>query len=196
MEAYLWIRSSLSRPKTTKFPSLAVSGDGKNQSSKVDEEELYGVTTQLIDFVKAFNFDTFRNFPLQDEQEGSSRDSAIPPRNYEKEKKDLSDWQERHASLVLSKVKELSQLRFRLCPRYLKELQFWRIYFKLVKIHVNEYELRAVRAEKLRQMAMGMEDSSNRSSYEVEMAETNQFTSSVPSSAPLEGLDTPSSDIQ
>ncbi|KAL4274124.1 hypothetical protein GQ457_13G000850 [Hibiscus cannabinus] len=48
-------------------------------------------------------------------------------------RKDLSDWQERHAVLVLSKVKELSQLRFKLCPRH-----FWRIYFMLVKSHVAE----------------------------------------------------------
>ena len=33
---------------------------------------------------------------------------------------------------------EISQLRYMLCPRHLKESQFWRIYFKLVKSHVAE----------------------------------------------------------
>ncbi|KAK9006880.1 hypothetical protein V6N11_019211 [Hibiscus sabdariffa] len=45
--------------------------------------------------------------------------------NFSNVRKDLSDWQERHAVLVLSKVKELSQLRFKLCPRHLKEENFW-----------------------------------------------------------------------
>lgn len=33
---------------------------------------------------------------------------------------------------------ELSQLRYRLCPGHLKEQQFWRIYFMLVKSYVAE----------------------------------------------------------
>ncbi|KAA8550635.1 hypothetical protein F0562_002319 [Nyssa sinensis] len=51
--------------------------------------------------------------------------------------KDLSDWQERHAPLVLSEVKEMSQLRFRLCPRHLKERQFWRIYYACQELCVR-----------------------------------------------------------
>lgn len=34
--------------------------------------------------------------------------------------------------LILN-LQELSQLRFKLCPRLLKEEQFWRIYFQLVR---------------------------------------------------------------
>ncbi|MCD7468949.1 hypothetical protein HAX54_007508 [Datura stramonium] len=58
----------------------------------------------------------------------------------------------RHALLVLSKVKELSQMRFKLCPRHLKEHQFWTIYFALVKGFVTKYELHAIQMDKLKQM--------------------------------------------
>ncbi|KAG7578604.1 BSD domain [Arabidopsis thaliana x Arabidopsis arenosa] len=90
-------------------------------------------------------------------------------------KKDLSGWQEKHAVLVLSKSKELSQLRFKLCPRVLKEDQFWRIYFQLVRKLVAKYEVLAIQQAKIRRMAM--EDSKiseTKGVYEVEMSETKQ----------------------
>ncbi|XVF32205.1 hypothetical protein REPUB_Repub17cG0062000 [Reevesia pubescens] len=96
-------------------------------------------------------------------------------------RKDLSDWQERHAVLVLSKVKELSQLRFKLCPRNLKEEKFWRIYFMLVKSHVAEYELHAIQSAKLKRIAVTNEKTSDTGAYEVEMAERNQAASVAPS---------------
>ncbi|CAK9323625.1 unnamed protein product [Citrullus colocynthis] len=129
------------------------------QSHHEKEEQFLGVTDRLIEFVKSFTFDTFKNFPLQEEA----------PRGDE----NLSDWQERHAVLVLSKVKEISQLRYKLCPGHLKEQQFWKIYFALVKSLVFEYELRAIQLDKLRRMASGNEEPSNCTPYEVEMSETN-----------------------
>ncbi|CAH8349235.1 unnamed protein product [Eruca vesicaria subsp. sativa] len=50
-------------------------------------------------------------------------------------RKDLSEWQERHATLVLGSVKQISKLRYELCPRVMKERRFWRIYFTLVSTH-------------------------------------------------------------
>ncbi|KAG6785342.1 hypothetical protein POTOM_011072 [Populus tomentosa] len=121
-----------------------------------EEEEQLGVTQQLIDHVKSFTIDTFKNFPLR-EDEATPSSSTTTSSNVQR---DLSEWQERHATLVLSKAKEghnckkttfdvegpdfrmnegeLSHLRFMLCPRYLKERQFWMIYFMLVKSHVAE----------------------------------------------------------
>ncbi|KAJ6689738.1 hypothetical protein OIU85_006089 [Salix viminalis] len=55
-------------------------------------------------------------------------------------RKDLSEWQERHATLVLTTVKQISKLRYELCPRVMKERRFWRIYFTLVSTHVATYE--------------------------------------------------------
>lgn len=130
------------------------------QSQGEKEEQFLGVTDGLIQFVRSFTFETFKNFPLLDKEGAPSGDQ------------NLSDWQERHAVLVLSKVKEISQLRYKLCPGHLKEQQFWKIYFSLVKSLVAEYELRAIQLDKLRRMALGNEETSNCTPYEVEMSET------------------------
>ncbi|KAK7330258.1 hypothetical protein VNO77_24446 [Canavalia gladiata] len=55
-------------------------------------------------------------------------------------RQDLTEWQEKHANLVLSTVKEISRLRYELCPRVMKERKFWRIYFILVNNHIAHYE--------------------------------------------------------
>ncbi|KAJ0053316.1 hypothetical protein Pint_01561 [Pistacia integerrima] len=199
MDLSSWFRRSLSKSsKKSKTP--------ESNQQKQDQEELLllGVTDQLIDHVKSFTLDTFKNFPLQDDEE-PTYDVEGATNSSGNVRQDLSDWQERHAFLVLSKVKvrstssyllpckkfsftsgraelaELATLRFKLCPRHLKEQQFWRIYFMLVKSHVAEYELQAIRVAKLKSMAVENEKTSDSSAYEVEMAETKQAANLSPS---------------
>ncbi|GER46072.1 histone-lysine N-methyltransferase ASHH3 [Striga asiatica] len=179
--AYSWLRRSVSNLRKTTSPSSTTtiatyaaapysnrSSENKLQEEEEEEEEekTYGITDQLIDFVKSFTLETFNNFSLPNEDE-----SRCDGGNSGHLRRDLSDWQEKHAMLVLTRVKELTQLRFQLCPRHLKERQFWRIYFSLVKSFVAEYELRAVQLAKLRLMRMGNETASNSSPCEVEMVE-------------------------
>ncbi|KAL6175390.1 hypothetical protein ACLB2K_052031 [Fragaria x ananassa] len=57
-------------------------------------------------------------------------------------RQDLTEWQEKHAHLVLSNVEEISKLRYKLCPRVMTERKFWRIYFILVNNQVAPYEKR------------------------------------------------------
>lgn len=140
---------------------------------KPQDEEQLGITEQLIDFVKSFTFDTFKNFPLQDDDDDDDggSETVMTTSSRGNVRNDLSEWQQRHATLVLSKIKEISKLRYMLCPRHLKERQFWSIYFKLVKSHIAEYELCAIQLEKLKTMATENEKSSDISPYEVEMSE-------------------------
>ncbi|CAA0820869.1 BSD domain-containing protein [Striga hermonthica] len=98
--------------------------------------EKYGVTDELRGFVKEIATDTFRDFPLADDSEMSDVPTVSNVRQ------DLTEWQERHAKLVLLNVKEISKLRYQLCPRVMKERKFWRIYFILVNSHVAQYEHR------------------------------------------------------
>lgn len=165
MDVYSWFRRSLSRTtRTTTTTTVAAQPNLK-------DDELYGVTDQLLDFLKSFSIDTFRNFSLPDEEDADTPDN-VP--------KDLSDWQQRHALLVLSKVKELSQLRFKLCPRYLKEHQFWTIYFALVKGFIAKYELHAIQLDKLKQMRMENKNTPDVTACEVEMSEAKQTTDVSP----------------
>ncbi|CAL5327008.1 unnamed protein product [Camellia sinensis] len=74
-----------------------------------------------------------------------SETSDIPPvSNFpvSNVRQDLTAFQEIHAKLVLSTVKEISKLRYELCPRVMKERKFWKIYFILVNSHVAPYEKR------------------------------------------------------
>ncbi|KAM5563119.1 hypothetical protein ABKV19_018015 [Rosa sericea] len=137
------------------------------------EEELLGVTEQLINHVKSFTLETFKAFPLPDDEGATSGDNSLTTSS--NIQKDLSEWQERHAMLVLSKVKELSHLRYKLCPGHLKEHQFWRVYFMLVKKQVAEYELRAIQLARLKEVTMENERSTSADACEVEMAEAKHI---------------------
>ncbi|CAI9770639.1 unnamed protein product [Fraxinus pennsylvanica] len=158
MDAYSWFRRSISKLKNTSLPSIDT--HKSQELIKEEESQFYGITDQLIEFVKSLSIETFKNFSLPDEgADGGGNDGNV--------RQDLSDWQEKHAILVLSKVKELSQLRFRLCPHYLKEREFWTIYFSLARSYIIEYELRAVRLEKLKNISTENGTVSNTSAYEM-----------------------------
>jgi hypothetical protein len=38
--------------------------------------------------------------------------------------------------MFLSFVQEISKFRYELCPRYMKERKFWRVYFLLVNSYI------------------------------------------------------------
>ncbi|KAL7600489.1 uncharacterized protein LOC111915631 [Lactuca sativa] len=103
--------------------------------------EKFGITEELREFVKEITINTFRDFPLEDD----SQISDIP--TISNVRQDLTKWQEIHAKLVLSSVKEISKLRYDLCPRVMKERKFWRIYFLLVNTHLTPYEKRHIEEE-------------------------------------------------
>ncbi|XP_028753799.1 uncharacterized protein LOC114713340 isoform X2 [Neltuma alba] len=104
--------------------------------SDIDEKglERFGITDELREFVQGITLTTFQDFPLADDiqEPDVPAVSNVSP--------DLSEWQEKHATLVLSKVKEISKLRYELCPRVMKERKFWKIYFILVHNHIAPYQ--------------------------------------------------------
>ncbi|TYH61677.1 hypothetical protein ES332_D07G069500v1 [Gossypium tomentosum] len=105
----------------------------QNTERMVEQEkelESFGINEELRDFVKGITLSTFQDFPLPDD----SPMSDVP--TISNVRQDLTEWQEKHAKLVLSTVKEISKLRFELCPRVMRERKFWRIYFLLVNSHV------------------------------------------------------------
>ncbi|XP_028763611.1 synapse-associated protein of 47 kDa [Neltuma alba] len=107
------------------------------------ELERFGITEELREFVKGITPSTFRDFPLEDDTYLSDVPAVSNVR------KDLTEWQEKHANLVLSTVKEISKLRYELCPRVMKERKFWRIYFILMNSHISPYEKRYMEDAKL-----------------------------------------------
>ncbi|CAA6659553.1 unnamed protein product [Spirodela intermedia] len=123
------------------------SGKGEGKRGEVvsrEELEEFGVTEQLREFVRGLTYEA-------------------------NVQKDLTEWQEQHALLILSRVKEISEIRYVLCPRHLKDKDFWAIYFLLVKKFVAPYELRAIQKAKLKMMAMQVQESTDNGAIEVEM---------------------------
>jgi len=102
------------------------SGAGGSASKSAEEDEEIGVTPQLLDFLRTLSPDAFKAAALQ--LQGGSAEAAAG---------DLTSWQERHAVLVLSKAKELAKIRYDLCPRHMKDKQFWKIYFLLSKSYIS-----------------------------------------------------------
>ncbi|KAA8541081.1 hypothetical protein F0562_025044 [Nyssa sinensis] len=124
--------------------SLVDSSSTPATAEQTADLEKFGVTDELREFVNGIMTSTFEDFPLQDDSEMSDIPTVSNVRQ------DLTEWQEKHAKLVLSTVKEISKLRYQLCPRVMKERKFWRIYFILVNSHVAPYEKRYMEDAKLK----------------------------------------------
>ncbi|KAF2936345.1 uncharacterized protein [Oryza sativa Japonica Group] len=139
-----------SKPSASSAAAAAAAAAG-------NEEEELGVTPQLLDFLRTLSPDSFKSSALQ--LQGV-------------EAGDLTGWQERHAVLVLSKAKELAKIRYDLCPRHMKDKQFWRIYFLLAKSYTSPYELRAIQKEKVRRMETENGKAKDVTTVEVEMQES------------------------
>ncbi|KMZ57914.1 hypothetical protein ZOSMA_80G00040 [Zostera marina] len=146
--------------------------EGKKEAEGNGDEEL-GVTEELLEFLKGFTVEVFKQFPISDRQDdGDGMESSNP-----NVRKDLSKWQERHATLILTTAKEIARLRYILCPRHLKENEFWMVYFSLVKNYTFQYEIRAIQKEKLRRMESEHEKSRGSVGFEeVEMTDAKQMT--------------------
>ncbi|KAL0286895.1 UNVERIFIED_CONTAM: hypothetical protein Scaly_2552600 [Sesamum calycinum] len=166
MDAYSWFRRGVSKLRKSSLPSSSTTApadssstanshtrSSKNKLQEEEEEKFYGITEQLIEFIKSFSLETFRNFSLPD-AEGSSCDGG----NSGNVRKDLSDWQETHAMLVLSRVKFDDRIGK---ERDSFEVGGWD----------GGYELHAVRLAKLKEIRMENETVSSGSAYEVEMSE-------------------------
>ncbi|MBA0674213.1 hypothetical protein Goari_015823, partial [Gossypium aridum] len=74
----------------------------QNTERMVEQEkelESFGINEELRDFVKGITLSTFQDFPLPDD----SPMSDVP--TISNVRQDLTEWQEKHAKLVLSTVK-------------------------------------------------------------------------------------------
>ncbi|RCV08156.1 hypothetical protein SETIT_1G303600v2 [Setaria italica] len=128
------LASDLPVPSIPPIPAIPPIPSAAAPEPDAAELERYGITDDLREFVKGMTISTFRDFPLQDEPEMSDVPTVSNVRQ------DLNEWQAKHATLVLSSVKEISKFRYELCPRYMKERKFWRVYFLLVNSYIAPFE--------------------------------------------------------
>ncbi|EOA13408.1 hypothetical protein CARUB_v10026447mg [Capsella rubella] len=92
-----------------------------SEDSDPKDYDVIGVTEELVAFAKdlAMHPETWLDFPLSDEEDGF----------YDIE---MADAQYEHALAVERLAPSLASLRIELCPEYMSENCFWRIYFLLV----------------------------------------------------------------
>ncbi|KAK1433155.1 hypothetical protein QVD17_10061 [Tagetes erecta] len=100
------------------FLQLSPDGDDYVLSK---EAEAIGVTDEVLTFVRDITKhpETWLDFPLPDDEDDVE--------DYE-----LSDAQQDHALTVESLAPRLAALRIELCPGYMSENSFWKIYFVLL----------------------------------------------------------------
>ncbi|XP_062111304.1 uncharacterized protein LOC133822865 [Humulus lupulus] len=172
---------------TSSFPS-------SSSSSEVSQSELlkFGINEDLTDFVKGLTSTTFQSFTVQDEAEGSELETPTTASNI---RKDLTEWQEKHATLVLTSVKQMSRLRYELCPRIMKERRFWKIYFTLVSSYVAPYEKQYMEEVKLKEAEQKKDDDTKQASVvggndKDEGMEKNLSSRTSKSSSAEQDLDT------
>ena len=109
----------------TKFNIHEKIGAGHAQEESVSAQELesYGITEHYVNKVSALHFSTFRDYPAE----------SLLPLPEDATVFVLNAWQLRHAQLICHAVKEMGDLRFMLCPKYMKDERFWHIYFSMLK---------------------------------------------------------------
>ncbi|CAL5024924.1 unnamed protein product [Urochloa decumbens] len=163
--------SAFSWPFRRRGSGSGAGGGSSNSAAAAEEDEELGVTLQLLDFLRTLSPDAFKAAALQ--LQGGDAEATAG---------ELTSWQERHAVLVLSKAK----IRYDLCPRHMKDKQFWRIYFLLAKSYISPYELRAIQKEKLRRMETENGKPKEVITVEVEMQESKGSRVSQPSEVDLE----------
>ncbi|KAH9626120.1 hypothetical protein KSS87_002994 [Heliosperma pusillum] len=146
---YSWLRKSFTRINKEDTHKLQTPKSLQISFSKLEQEQYHGVTDHLIEFIKTLTFDSFKNFSLPEEQSDAIQPTPTGIMV------DLSEWQQQHATLILSKVK----------------IRMQSIYYPEVSPFNARYELRAIRHDKLRRMATEAEKPSDINGIELEMTE-------------------------
>ncbi|KAL8117816.1 uncharacterized protein LOC141723432 [Apium graveolens] len=107
---------------TSKMASsfLQLGSDDEEERREGVDVGVFGVTDAVLVFVGDITMhpDTWLDFPLPDHESDQEFD--------------MSDAQQEHALAVESLVPRLAALRMELCPGYISEAWFWKIYFILL----------------------------------------------------------------
>ncbi|XP_071730920.1 uncharacterized protein [Rutidosis leptorrhynchoides] len=104
------------------FLQLSPDDDDDDYMLSSDAQTL-GVTDEVVAFVRDITMhpETWLDFPLPDDDD-----------NDDSQDFELSDAQQQHALTVESLAPRLAALRIELCPGYMSESNFWKIYFVLL----------------------------------------------------------------
>ncbi|KAF6136881.1 hypothetical protein GIB67_018920 [Kingdonia uniflora] len=177
--------------------------------------EAIGVTEEVLTFARNISMhpETWLDFPLSDDEDsdGLGRKPIARMQDYFAkvyiiELKillvlfgvdwlyfDMSDAQQEHALAVERLAPRLAALRIELCPGYMSEGCFWRIYFVLLHSRLNKHDAELLSTPQIVEArAMLMQDLQNRMKPEPERSGSGTF---FPNSLQEEHLSSPSNSL-
>lgn len=177
--------SKISGHKTvSEFTKIASSFLQLGSQEEYDLEGVVGVTEDVVAFARsvALHPETWLDFPLPDDADSDDFD--------------LSDAQQEHALAVEHLAPSLAALRMELCPGYMSDGNFWKIYFVLVHPRLGKsdadilstpqiVEARAMLTQALDKRGKEKKESDLSSEGNIPSKEEEQHLF-VPNSAPLE----------
>jgi hypothetical protein len=107
---------------------LQLGAEGKEEGDS--HGSAVGVTEEVVAFARdvAMHPETWMDFPLPENDDDDGDDF------------DLSDAQQEHALAVERLAPRLAALRIELCPGYMSEGCFWKIYFVLLQPRLNKHD--------------------------------------------------------
>lgn len=108
----------------------------EEQEQEKQERVQYGIQGELLEFLDELTLQTFRDFPEQDAIEAGRREDPTA----ESSATSLTNWQEKHALLVLKASPRLDDFRYRLVPRKMSDKRFWDIYFQITDKYLQTYK--------------------------------------------------------
>ncbi|XP_010248356.1 PREDICTED: uncharacterized protein LOC104591249 [Nelumbo nucifera] len=117
--------SEISKIASTFLPPFGIEGESVDNTSV---EGVIGVTDEVLAFAKniAMHPETWLDFPLHDEEDLDDFE--------------MSDTQQEHALAVERLAPRLAALRIELCPGYISEGFFWKVYFVLLHSRLNKHD--------------------------------------------------------
>ncbi|CAJ1929217.1 unnamed protein product [Sphenostylis stenocarpa] len=179
--------SKLSGHKTvSEFTKIASSFLQLGSQEEYDLDGVVGVTEDVVAFARsvALHPETWLDFPLPDDADSDDFD--------------LSDAQQEHALAVEHLAPSLAALRIELCPGYMSDGNFWKIYFVLLHPRLSKsdadilstpqiVEARAMLTQALDKRGKDKKESDSSAGGNIPSKEEEQHLF-VPNSAPLESV--------
>ncbi|OWM82085.1 uncharacterized protein LOC116208128 [Punica granatum] len=182
--------SKLSQNKTVwEFTKIASNFLQLGSESEFIDADLVGnavgVTEEVLAFARniAMHPETWLDFPLPDDNDDS-------------DDFDLSDAQQEHALAIERLAPRLGALRIELCPGYMSEGSFWKIYFVLLHPRLSKEDAALLSTPQIaaaRAMLMQELQSRNKAKLELDTSASGTSVTEVTVSSCEEHLSVPSS---
>ncbi|KAF8399218.1 hypothetical protein HHK36_015083 [Tetracentron sinense] len=176
---------SLAEGISPQIPAAALSlVDSSSATSSSSDLEKFGVTDDLREFVKEIKLSTFQDFPMEDEPQMSDVPTVSNVRQ------DLTEWQAKHATFVLSTVKVVpfflheAKLANTMIPGLGIKCGTIMIEFKYEKQYMEEVQLKS--AEQAKELK---ETPTIGATSKTELTETNRQSKTSTTSSAEQDLD-------